>query len=82
MPPDKQLSEEQIADIKKWIQDGAALARSEIVGRSQGKTRVNTNSRKSHWAWQPLKAAAVPQVQDPNWARSDIDRFVLNKLER
>ncbi len=40
---------------------------------------------RGHWAFQPLRAGnerTPPQVKDPDrWARNDIDRFVLAKLE-
>ncbi|WP_029631221.1 DUF1549 domain-containing protein [Zavarzinella formosa] len=37
--------------------------------------------KKDHWAWQPLKQPAVPAVKDTAWAKDDLDRFVLAKLE-
>src|SRR5947199_305940 len=37
--------------------------------------------RKEHWAYQPVKNPAVPAVVDLKWARSDIDRFILARLE-
>jgi len=36
---------------------------------------------RKHWAFQPLKASAVPDVARQDWARSDIDRYVLRALE-
>ncbi|NUM53572.1 MAG: DUF1553 domain-containing protein [Candidatus Hydrogenedentes bacterium] len=35
-----------------------------------------------HWAFQPLRKAAPPEVHDAAWARNVIDRFVLARLER
>jgi len=37
---------------------------------------------KKHWAFQPVKRPAVPQVRNANWAKGDIDRFVLARLEQ
>ena len=34
-----------------------------------------------HWAFVPPKRPAVPTVSDSNWARNDIDRFILARLE-
>lgn len=34
-----------------------------------------------HWSFAPVKAPAVPAVQDTAWPRNDIDRFVLARLE-
>jgi hypothetical protein len=36
---------------------------------------------RAHWAFQPIKAPAVPTVKNTGWARNPIDRFVLAKLE-
>ncbi len=35
----------------------------------------------THWAFVPPKRPEVPAVKDGTWARNDIDRFVLAKLE-
>ena len=34
-----------------------------------------------HWAYVPIKRPAVPPVVDQTWPRSDVDRFVLARLE-
>jgi hypothetical protein len=36
---------------------------------------------KEHWSFLPLTTAKQPAVQDPSWARNDIDRYVLSSLE-
>ena len=35
----------------------------------------------SHWSFQKPDAAAVPSVRDSAWPRSEVDRFLLAKLE-
>jgi hypothetical protein len=35
-----------------------------------------------HWAFQPLARAAPPQVKNTKWARNDIDRFILARIEQ
>jgi hypothetical protein len=35
-----------------------------------------------HWAFQPLSTEAPPAVKNTKWARNDIDRFILARLER
>ncbi|MBC8355216.1 MAG: PSD1 domain-containing protein [Planctomycetes bacterium] len=34
-----------------------------------------------HWAFVPPKRPATPTISDPSWARNDIDRFVLARLD-
>ncbi|MBL9134853.1 MAG: DUF1553 domain-containing protein [Verrucomicrobiales bacterium] len=36
---------------------------------------------KSHWAFQPPGPVALPAVQNTNWPRTALDRFILARLE-
>ncbi len=84
MPPKKQLSAEQLADLTSWIENGAAWpevtsAATISLGKSNAKYE---NLRKTHWAWQPLNPGPVPRVRDSSWPVDDIDRFILARLEQ
>ncbi|MCC7424427.1 MAG: PSD1 domain-containing protein [Planctomycetaceae bacterium] len=35
-----------------------------------------------HWAFEPIAKPAVPAVKNSNWARNDVDRFLLARLEK
>ncbi len=75
------LSETEIADLKTWIKDGLAWPR-ERIPVNIGKTRPDYEKLKAeHWAWQPLQNSVAPEVTDKTWPQSDLDRFVLAKLE-
>ncbi|TXT29234.1 MAG: signal peptide protein, partial [Planctomycetota bacterium] len=41
-----------------------------------------TDSDRGHWAFQPLSRPTPPTVQDANWCRTAIDRFILARLEK
>ncbi|HYT92791.1 MAG TPA: PSD1 and planctomycete cytochrome C domain-containing protein, partial [Gemmataceae bacterium] len=81
MPPKKQLSAAEIADLSNWIKDGAAWPKVELPASISKPSAKYERLRKEHWAWQPLRAAKVPAVKDASWARGDLDRFILSKLE-
>lgn len=81
MPLDKQLSEAQIADLTKWIKDGAAWPKLKLPPSLGKPVPEYEKLRKEHWAWQPLHQPKVPAVKNASWAWTDIDRFVLAKLE-
>ncbi len=66
------LPDEQIALIKKWIDEGAKAPADEPP--DDGKSR--------HWAFQPPVRAEAPAVQQEAWARTPIDRFILARLEK
>lgn len=79
MPPAGKLSDAQIADLSQWIQDGAYDPR-----RATATTENITDNRKSaqnHWAFQPIRPQAVPQVKNSQWPKSDLDRFILHRIE-
>lgn len=36
---------------------------------------------RSHWAFQPVEAPALPEVRQEDWIQDDLDRFILARLE-
>jgi uncharacterized protein DUF1553/uncharacterized protein DUF1549/cytochrome c len=76
MPPQKEggkLKDAEIAALTEWVKMGAPDPRS-------GPKKYATAGR-SHWAFQPVKKAEVPQVKNTGWVANPIDAFVLAKLE-
>src|SRR5205823_3985010 len=69
MPPGKKLSGEEIATLRKWIQDGMAW--------TPEKAAAALRRGADHWAFQAPKRAAPPAVKTSGWVRNPIDRFVL-----
>ncbi|MDG3004815.1 PSD1 and planctomycete cytochrome C domain-containing protein [Paludisphaera mucosa] len=81
MPPKKKLGDEQVADLARWVAEGAAWPVAKVAATQITDDAKYARLRAEHWAWQPLKAAAVPEVRDASWPRGDVDRFILAKLE-
>ena len=82
MPPDNQLTRQQVADLTKWIADGAAWPPVRIPS-SLGKPNAKYNKlRKEHWAWQPLRIEKPAAVKAGAWPRGEIDCYVLAGLEK
>ncbi len=73
MPPESKLTDQQIADLVKWIAAGAVFP----AEQAQAPADVRAN----HWSFQPIADPAVPSVSDTEWPTNDIDRFILEKLE-
>lgn len=73
MPKDGKLSERQIADLARWIEMGAPFPKS---AKAEERTRDP-----NHWTFQPPKSPSVPQVKNSAWPQTEVDRFVLEKLE-
>ena len=81
MPPKKKLTDEELADLARWIRDGAAWPEVKVPVSIGKPVEKYEKLRKEHWAWQPLVEAGVPKVDDASWPRDDVDRFLLSKLE-
>ena len=80
MPPTKKLPAETIADFAKWIEMGAPDPRQGEMVKAAGRT-IDVTEGKKFWAFRPLASPRVPDVKNPGWAKTPIDRFVLAKLE-
>lgn len=78
MPPDGQLDDEVIEDFETWIEMGAPDPRDGKAKTDKPKYAPS----KDWWSLQPLKTPAIPEVKDKDWARSDIDRFLLHRMEK
>ena len=83
MPPKKeQLSKSVIADIEKWIRDGAVDPRDEIaVGKISDQPPVTVEAGREFWSFQAPKQYPMPKIADVDWAKKDLDRFVLAALK-
>ncbi|HTI50286.1 MAG TPA: PSD1 and planctomycete cytochrome C domain-containing protein, partial [Planctomycetaceae bacterium] len=81
MPPDKQLAPEDIADLTKWITDGAVWPEVHLPFSVDKPNPRYEELRREHWAWQPLKEVEPPAVRDAAWGRRAIDRFIAARLE-
>ena len=80
MPPKYQLSEAEIAALETWVEMGAPDPRNgTAVKKSSG---VDWKQRERHWSFQPVAKPIVPSVNDTDWGRDDLDRFILSKIEK
>jgi len=78
MPPnDRKLSSAQIADLEEWIRMGAPDPRDGIA-----VVRNAVDEGKNHWAFQPIKKPAVPDVSrfGSQASTNPIDAFIVPKL--
>ena len=78
MPPDKQLPENVIADFETWIKMGAPDPRE---GKMLIQKKIDFEAAKDYWAYQPITKPKPPQTKAADWARTDIDKFLLARME-
>ncbi len=79
MPPnDQKLPDDVIADLERWIREGAPDPRGPEI--SNFKSQISNGRR--HWAYQPVVRPPVPQVSEASpWMLNPIDHFILAGLQ-
>ncbi|MFP6765179.1 MAG: DUF1549 domain-containing protein, partial [Planctomycetaceae bacterium] len=73
MPKGGQLNGRQIATLSRWVEMGTPFP----AARNPKRTLRNPN----HWSFQPLSEMALPAVTGVAWPQSEIDQFILARLE-
>ncbi|MBA3298120.1 MAG: DUF1549 domain-containing protein, partial [Acidobacteria bacterium] len=91
------LSDMQIAALAEWIKMGApwpaagpaaAPAAGSGAKGTMAPEAAHTAERpidpalREFWSFQPIAKPAIPTVKNTAWPTSDIDRFVLARMER
>jgi len=79
MPPDAKLPEDAIRDFRKWIASGAIDPRD---GKAPSKPEAGKPGASAElWSLKPVVNPRPPEPDGSGWARSEVDRFVLAKLQ-
>ena len=78
MPPGTKLAREEIDLLVGWVRMGAPWPGYEPVPESVETSQESVES--NHWAFQPIADPEVPDIVSSDWARNEIDRFILAKL--
>jgi hypothetical protein len=83
MPPKRKLPQQVIDDFRKWIEMGAPDPR--VTNNAEIQSSITADdikqARESFWAYQKPVQHDLPKVENNSWTRTDIDRFILSKLE-
>jgi hypothetical protein len=93
MPKGGQLKPDEIDGLAEWVKAGAvwpaaavvsanAGHSSPVVAPAAGPSYVITSAQRAFWSFQPLRMPPVPAVSHTAWPKTDIDRFVLARLEK
>ena len=84
MPPDGKLPTAAIQTIEEWVRRGLPWPDD---GKPAGTAKTGVEAfdiakrKAEHWCWHLPRVAAAPVVKNAAWCTSDIDRFVLARLE-
>ncbi len=83
MPPKQKLKAEEIAALEAWVKLGAPMPKAQVAsaGAATKPHGMTIEEGKKFWSLIAPKDARPPEVKQAAWARNDVDRFVLAKLE-
>lgn len=83
MPMGGKLTREQIEDLSQWVKAGASWpAAAKTAAAPVSGKYVITPEQRAFWSFQPLHPAAAPVPVNKKWAHSEIDKFILARLEK
>ncbi len=77
------LADESIRQIGTWIENLAPYD-APLVARKDTAAWINkkiTPEARQHWAYQPLTTTPPPGVKNDKWIKTNVDRYILAKLE-
>jgi cytochrome c553 len=82
MPKKRKLPDEEIAILEQWVKMGAPDPRTgDEVAATKKQVGLSIEEGKKIWCYKPVAKVIPPVVKDTAWPHSDIDRFILAKLE-
>jgi hypothetical protein len=80
MPPKEKLPAAAIADLEAWVKMGAPDPR--VGDKAPKRGAALAEQARKHWSFQPVAALEPPAVKATDWPRTEVDRFILAKLEQ
>jgi hypothetical protein len=80
MPKGGHLKPDEIATLEDWVKMGAPWPNSSQTAVVPSGPEI-TPEQKKFWSFQPVHNPPVPSVADKKWPTTELDRFVLAKLE-
>ena len=85
MPPKGKLPDATIASIEHWVKGGAVGPHAAEVSIASPVAKkpagIDFEAAGKHWAYQPIRKPAMPEVRHRDWPISPVDAFVLARLE-
>lgn len=80
MPPNRQLSDEVVADFTRWVEIGLPDPRTGSVSVAT-KNVLDPEQGRQYWAFRPFAKSEPPSIAGDAWSRTPVDRFILARLK-
>jgi hypothetical protein len=81
MPKGGHLKKEEIDVLSQWVKMGAPWPKGAVTAAKTTDDFKITDEQRNFWSFRPLANSPVPKVNSKRFAKTDIDRFVLAKLD-
>ena len=83
MPPAGRLPANVIKDFERWVEMGSPDPRTDdpAPGVIKPQRTIDLEAGRQFWAFRPIADHQRPVVTNKSWPKSDIDAFILQKLE-
>ena len=82
MPPKGKLDGHEIAVLEEWVRRGAPDPRGDVPPAAAAKKMgMSLEEGRKFWAYRLPVKPAPPPVRNERWAKDDLDRFILARLE-
>jgi Protein of unknown function (DUF1549)/Protein of unknown function (DUF1553)/Planctomycete cytochrome C len=81
MPKGGKLKPAEIQALTDWVKMGAPWPEAKAAAVQSAPIKAITPEQRAFWSFQPLQDPAIPAVKEKSWAKTNIDHFVLAKLE-
>src|SRR5262249_55452176 len=82
MPKGGKLRQDQIDAIVQWIRTGAVWpSTGETLTAAKGELIIDPE-RRAFWSFRPLHTPPPPTVNNLRWSKTEIDRFILSRLDK
>ncbi|HWL10636.1 MAG TPA: DUF1553 domain-containing protein [Planctomicrobium sp.] len=83
MPPNRKLSDDQIAILERWIEMGAPWPGDDGTIPKRAEGAGFTDEERGWWAFQKVQDAVLPQLQTlQQWGHNGVDQFIAAQLEQ
>jgi len=80
MPPEGRLPQSVIDDFVTWVEAGAPDPRTKTTTLEQEE--IDYETAVQFWSFQPPQKSVPPTTKTESWIQSDLDRFILARLEQ
>ncbi|HEX5270222.1 MAG TPA: PSD1 and planctomycete cytochrome C domain-containing protein [Gemmataceae bacterium] len=78
MPPKTKLPDAVVSDFRRWVEMGAPDPRERAAATT---STIDWGKARDFWSFRPVRKPAAPGVKDAAWPKTEIDRFILARLE-